>query len=365
MFYLWRRLGEEDKQRVWRLYGWYTALMVCGSCVGAVTWAAKMMYNVTVFSETDVIISNGFVERLSVVATSFDWLAFYVVTYAIEFLCLSTAELMVLERMSDFAAPQGDSARRWWFAGGRIIMAAVVVGNSAGLAASVAAAVHFQKVSKDFRTASTYFASNDNSNAEYYMKSGDQQNRLATYIFSVNNFCEVAVLILVVAAFAVVGIVSVHRISSALYVLETSGPEIAESMMLRRQIVGAAKALGRQLRLEVVVTTVFVFAAFLLRSVLSTMLAVAFKYQDFDRNECLSGNVCDELCYNEYTHLTQWNLYTPEFQPTVVLISSPLALLVALWGMTPKLTLQLLRRHKRQPVQLKTVLARQRALETL
>ena len=32
-------------------------------------------------------------------------------------------------------------------------------------------------------------------------------------------------------------------------------------------------------------------------------------------------------------------IYTPEFQLTITLISSPLALLVALWGMTPQVLL--------------------------
>jgi hypothetical protein len=40
--------------------------------------------------------------------------------------------------------------------------------------------------------------------------------------------------------------------------------------------------------------------------------------------------------------------YTPEFQPMIVLVSSPVALLVALWGMTPKATLQLMKSSKRQ-----------------
>ncbi len=35
--------------------------------------------------------------------------------------------------------------------------------------------------------------------------------------------------------------------------------------------------------------------------------------------------------------------YTPEFQAMVVLISSPLTLLVALWGMTSKATLLLMK----------------------
>ena len=46
--------------------------------------------------------------------------------------------------------------------------------------------------------------------------------------------------------------------------------------------------------------------------------------------------------------ITQWMAYTPEFQLMIVLVSSPLALLVALWGMTPKATLQLMKSSKRQ-----------------
>ena len=48
---------------------------------------------------------------------------------------------------------------------------------------------------------------------------------------------------------------------------------------------------------------------------------------------------CDPTCYNEFTHMQQWMFRTPEFQLTVVLVSSPVALLVALWGMTNKSTL--------------------------
>ncbi len=57
---------------------------------------------------------------------------------------------------------------------------------------------------------------------------------------------------------------------------------------------------------------------------------------------------CNASCHNVYTHITQWNAYTPQFQPLVELISSPLALLVALWGMTTKLTLQLTKSSQRE-----------------
>ena len=42
MFFRWWRLDEDDKQRVWLLYGWFTVLMSCGSCFGAVAAAARM-----------------------------------------------------------------------------------------------------------------------------------------------------------------------------------------------------------------------------------------------------------------------------------------------------------------------------------
>jgi hypothetical protein len=36
--------------------------------------------------------------------------------------------------------------------------------------------------------------------------------------------------------------------------------------------------------------------------------------------------------------MQRWMMRTPEFQETVVLVSSPVALLVALWGMTNRST---------------------------
>jgi hypothetical protein len=89
-------------------------------------------------------------------------------------------------------------------------------------------------------------------------------------------------------------------------------------------------------------TTAFVFAAFVLRAVLSAMYAAALQLQD--GSNC-SGpyNRCGE-CHNAFTHMSVWMAYTPEFESTIVLISSPLALLVALWGMTSKHMLKLLKK---------------------
>ena len=44
MFMRWRRLDHDTRQRIWLLYGWFTGLMCCGSCIGAVTWAVWMQF---------------------------------------------------------------------------------------------------------------------------------------------------------------------------------------------------------------------------------------------------------------------------------------------------------------------------------
>jgi choline-glycine betaine transporter len=88
-----------------------------------------------------------------------------------------------------------------------------------------------------------------------------------------------------------------------------------------------------------VITTAVVFVAFVVRSVQSTMFAVARHLQD-RANQCPGvTTLCDASCHNVFTHITQWAARTPEFQVTIVLVSSPLTLLVALWGMTSKQTL--------------------------
>ncbi len=155
-------------------------------------------------------------------------------------------------------------------------------------------------------------------------------------------FFEVAVLLLIVAAFLVVGIACARRVSARLLGFSADSTAMDEA---------------KRLRLQIVVVTGFIFATFLLRSVVSTMLAVANQLQD-SANVCgLKGlsAYCNPSCYNVYTHITQWNNFTPEFMPVVALISSPLAL----WSMTSMLTLQLMRSKQREISLTRSVMARE------
>jgi hypothetical protein len=94
-------------------------------------------------------------------------------------------------------------------------------------------------------------------------------------------------------------------------------------------------------------TAAFVFVTFLLRAVFSTMNALANALQT---NVQTCSNTCDPACFNVWFVIQIWLQFTPEFQLIVVLISSPLALLVALWGMTSERTLQHMRSGRGQMV---------------
>jgi hypothetical protein len=236
----------------------------------------------------------------------------------------------------DFAALRKHGALSRWGGGWHVLMAAVVVGNSAGLAANIAAAVWYQYSAKFYSTASVYYAANNNSIADMYRSSAREHLDVAVSIASVQMAFEVSVLLLIDIAFATAGVMCARRIASGLLALPAAS---------------AAAQEVRTLRLQIVATTGFVFVAFLLRSIQSAMIAVAFGRANYSSDVCpdaVAQNFCNASCFSVSTILAQWSVYTPEFQTVVVLISSPLALLLALWGMTSKLTLQFMRPKQQQ-----------------
>ncbi len=331
MLYLWWRMDEEGRRCVWPLYGRFCGLMVCGSCFGVVTWAARMMNLENGFNANDALSRRDFVQGDSLLARSYSWGAVFFVMYAIDFLCLSAARLMVLDRMSDFAAGQDEGTRKRWAAGGRMVMAVVVLGNAVGLAANIAAAVHAQRAAEAVSAASALFAANSTQLALESASRSRTEFQLSISISAVQSFCEVAVLLLIVAAFVLAGVVCARVIRSNLLAVDAASVPAAVGNYLH--------FVGGELRRRVVITTAVVFVAFVVRSVQSTMLAVARQLQDVARRCPGVTTPCDPSCYNVFTHITQWAGNTPEFQVTIVLLSSPLTLLVALWGMTSRQTL--------------------------
>jgi hypothetical protein len=335
MLFKWWQLGHEDRSRIWRLYGWFSGLATCGSCIGIVSWVAYMQFIVNNFTASELLRQRDLSNHLRF-ADYARWKAAYLVTYALEFLCLSAAQLMVLDRMSEFAAARvSDTAR--WVTAGRGVMAVVVLGNAVGLAGNMAAAARMSAVYERSMSAYEQLSANNISLGEEFAVQSKQLNDEAETISSVQAFCEVVVLLIIILAFAVVGITCLARVK---LMLRLGGAD------------AAAVSAGKQVRSQILCTTATIFVAFLLRSVFAFMDAVSGAASN-GSNSCRGNTIgfCNATCYNMYTHMESWMTRTPEFRVSIVLISFPVSLLVALWGMTSGLMKRLIRNSTRRDVE--------------
>ncbi len=297
-----------------------------------------MMFLEFVFKTYSIINSKdkttaASVLKLSFEARAFEWRAVFTVFYPFEFTCLSAAKLLVLDRLLDFAAPQGHDMRSRIATLARIVMGLVVLCNAFGLIANLVGAVYFTRAADAARASSAYYFANVNTLGDAYLKDFQVQLNRAVSIVSYQAFSEAAVLLLIVAVFVASGFLCARRVSSRLLSVDSASHWVTA---------------GRHLWLQIVGTTAFVFVAFLVRSAFSAMFAVAQGLQDLDNPKCTDDNRCKDSCFNMFTHMTIWMLLTPQFQMTIILVSSPLALLVALWGMTSRRAIQLLRSNQQE-----------------
>jgi hypothetical protein len=343
MFARWWRLDEEGRQGVWRLYGVFTAIMCVGSCVGVATWVVSMLDSAYILTAAVNLREYPFPqpnpnyspsELLSLIATDYLYTACVAFLYPVEVLCLSIVKLTVLDRMEVFSAPRDDVNRRQrWVKAGRVTMALVVAGGVAGICGNIVSGVDDLKASSLAKSAASA-ASNftmDSIPFPQFLKIADlalrsqKLDQNAVDARSIQAFAEVATLLLIIAAFIVVGISSARRVDSSL------------PLMSAHTVVKA-----KRLRLQIVATAAVVFATFLLRAMFVSFTAVSSSFQNFSAGFCLSrSDLCSTTVtpacpvpYNEFALMQLFLLYTPELQMVVVLASSPLTLLVALWGMT-------------------------------
>jgi len=258
---------------------------------------------------------------------SFRWLAAFVIANSFAFCCLVIAKLLVLDRMRDFAVHRAIGMPRWWAVGSRFLVVAAVGLNFVGACGSVGASVYFARAA-GFYSAAADAAAVNRTDAQTELNQGANQAQNAAKFVAVEIVCELLVLLLIVIAFCVVGVVSVRRVNAALSAITDS--DHPESRQTQR--------IGQKLRRKIVGTVGVVFVSFLMRVVFSIMFALANALQNSGNsgsNTCpnYSGR-CDPICLNVFSKVQIWLLYTPEFQLLIVLISQPVALIIALWGMT-------------------------------
>ena len=349
MLLLWLRLDDESRKRVWRLYGWFSGLICFGSCCGAIAWTAWMQYLVLVYQNptavnTRLVLSSNksLSEKIAdtdITAKMIRMLSIYPVPYSLEFFCMSMAKLLVLDRMVHVALPRAFVTSQRCVAARRLVVGLVIACNAIYIAVSVVAAIYFNR-SADQLVSDVAANPSLVVNSSVYEHPSLQSISIADVSLSVGEFCEVTIRILIIAVFVVVGTLCARRMRSALLNM----PEDA-SEQLRVEF--------NSVRRKILVTVSIVFLTFLLSAICTAMIAFANALENRLSSTCFN----DSYGCNLYYYMQAWIIYTPEFALMSDFISSPLTMLITLWGMTSDRSLQLMRRRAGEGLSLSPIRA--------
>ena len=328
----WLRINQEQRRHLWPLFGVFSGLMFFGSCFGVIAWVANLQALVAGFNShylqnsTDPSLAHA--QSQTLLARSFRWSSAFLVTYAVEFLCLVISKLLVVSRMTQTYAATArcsDRLRALLLAGNRLTIAVVITINTVGLCSNTVTSFYNANIADVYNRIADAYASN-NADAVLSLSAVlREQKKVATNIASVQQFCEAAALLFIIVAMCIAGSVCARLIGSAM--LQPASHQRHAFLKLHRRIVG---------------TVLVVFVTFMLRTVYSIMHAVAYAGQN---EETFCAGLCDSPCNNTFRLMQVWFGFTPEFQILSVFVSSPLAMLVALWGMTSERMLQVMAGH--------------------
>jgi hypothetical protein len=337
-FVRWKRWSEEEKQKGWALYGWFTGLSFLGSTDGALAYACRLNNLKTLYIYFDLAAninpSLAQLQQMQTVRTECRrWLAAHYILAPFELGIVVLAKMLVLHRVQHFAVRTSHPER--WRKARLGLLGVVVLLNVLGICGNFGAAFYFNQAADFSMDSANAFAANNTATGKELRDMGNQKDSLGILVVSIQRFSEVSVLMLIIAAFLTVGFFSAQVIASALRTLFTAQQKLVTMGgalgQQSRQLVADASLQGRQLQHKVIGTFVFVFLTVLVRSVFIVTYAVA---QALQNNGDPCGKIYCDPCRNVYSNIQGWILYTPAFQQVTMIIASPVALLVALWGMS-------------------------------
>jgi hypothetical protein len=355
MLFRWSKLELQAKEGSWNMYSFFTGFMCFSSCISVASWSVYIVAftgDILYFSNLNDAFQQfkfgvplnpnySFDQVLRFMASSRTHWAAWQILHSIDFTFFIASNMMVLDRMRSFSlSPQK------YVKAARLGAAGVIALCLVGVCGSVVSALsRLQSASLAGDTASAYlnltkyFPKRDiprltaSKLTDRLWSDSRKSDEYAVNLDSIQYFSEMIVLMLQVFLFLVMGIMCVRRVRSYLLSPLSASTENA----------------ARRLHRQIVVTAAVFFIAFLPRATFATMKAVSNVHQDYSKGECYG--FCSDVVFrgrapncpipfNMYFHMAVYLQYTPEFHLLVVLISSPLVQLVALWGMTSDRMLQ-------------------------
>lgn len=341
----WRQRSREVNDSRWRQFGRFLALSSLVGIFGVMVYVARIgnlefMYRSRLLER----LSSPSIEELQLRASFRSrWhisLALFLGLKPFELCFATVAYMLVLYRMLQLAVVSSTHERPWTLSA-RVVLAVMVAANVIGICGNVAAAVFFFQAAEISSKEAEAWAMNDTATALTFNLTLSQKRTLGTSTAAVQRFCQVFVMLGTVAAFSVV-VWNFRRFTlSSLRALFMFDQKLQQRTMTntptqglnndQSKLVADAISNAKQLQYKVTLTFGFTFIAALLRSFYDVLYAVAQSLND-NQNPC-SLSPCD-ACHNVFSNLHGWLVFTPEFETCVMIIASPAALLIALWGMS-------------------------------
>ncbi len=387
-----QNFGLAGEDRIWPGLGWFSGLMCLGSLAGAATWGAFMRAHALEYE----IVHSGLSGRQQVFlrdASLSRWNAAFCILYGLEFLCFIVPKLIMLGRLtentsgsSQAQAVDMDRVRRRWYGSidglrrlalpmmFRAMAAAVVLCSMTGMVAlDVAAAYEVQAaVLFDQAAAACGAAGNVTVTCSDYHQAVAIATDATTAV-SVMGVCEAAALMITALSYLLLVIrnialyrhaeeVSSSSLKSLLHINEcqVSVPAVFAdvdytgaadaSVQLSRgsavEIVEDTQRAAAEQRRRLIAACAVVLVSFPARAAFNLLNSYSqFRYVTLfqslfctkrlllcsDPKNTACGS-CDP-CQSEQFLINIWLNFTPEFQPIVVAVSSPLAMMWSLWLM--------------------------------
>ena len=340
----WVRTGQNNK--MWPMLGWFSGLICIGSVAGVVAWVANMQRN-TLAQDS---MSPGITRRQTYVlyAQNSRWLAALFAFYPVEFLCLIIPKLMLLGRLASNAMRcsraqiPGVSSNGHGWCSARLLLSIYRAMAAAVLLCGIAVmCAYFVDVEYCARTAVTQ----DSAAAACDAQGGETISSLALYnnrsnvaagtAFAAENGSEAIALLIVSFAYVVFVSISVtifrrtERVAA--HALESMSSHLHVSNLQSERmaaIVDDTMHAAAEQRRRLVSACVVVLLSFPIRASYAVMNAYSI-----DPQSNLACGSCD-ACQSDQWLIRVWISHTPEFQPIVVALSSPLPLSLSLWLIT-------------------------------
>lgn len=345
----------------WQHFGAFTLLSCFVGVFGALATAARIvgfdsMYRTKQLDRLNITAPADLQQRENTRSLWFRGDASYLVLMPLEFCFVTVVYTLVLLRMLRFALIASPNVRFWMLVA-RIYLGVVVTASSIGIAFGITASVSFVQAADFFSEAANSAAANNDAATKSFMAKGFERRGNALTIAVLQQLCEVFVVLSSIVAFGLAGWKSRKITSSALRILliarqklavpvqiekelsvkgaadtSRSGSEVPRANSDQDRLFADAISRGNMLRIKVTVTFAFLCITTTIRVVHSVMFTVAHASSDH-QNPC-SGNSLCHPCRNAFSNMYGWFLLTPEFWSSSHFIACPLALLVALWGMS-------------------------------